>query len=66
MPQTDPATLAIALADTLPRNADRRSELVAIGMLATAVICEGPDDERAELVETFCSILRAGVAQQLN
>jgi hypothetical protein len=66
MSHTDPSLLALALADTLPRSADRRSELVAIGMLATAVICEGPNEERAELVEAFCNILRTGVAQQLN
>ena len=67
MSNTDPATIAISLADALPREADRRDELIAIGMLTTGLICESPcENERAELVEAFCNILRGCIVQRLN
>lgn len=63
---SDPREIAIALADALPRDATRRSELIAIGMVATALISGTRQEERAELVEFFCSQLRASVAGELN
>lgn len=66
MPKHDPNEIALALADALPRDADRRSELVAIGMVATALIVGTKPESRAELVEFFCDKLRASVANELN
>jgi hypothetical protein len=58
--------IACALAEALPRDADRRTELVAVGMLATALIADTVVEERAELVETFCATLRRSVANEMN
>lgn len=58
--------IVLALADALPRNADRRDEIIAVGMLATALIADSQVEGRAELVETFCNTLRASVAQEMN
>lgn len=58
--------IALALADALPRQADRRVEIVAVGMLATALISDAKVDQRADLVETFCKALRESVAGELN
>jgi len=58
--------IAIALADALPADADPRTELVAIGMLATALIAATDADQRADLVETFCTTLRKSVANEMN
>lgn len=66
MSKPEPNDIALALADALPRDADRRSELVAIGMVATALIATTHQEERAELVEFFCNQLRASVANELN
>jgi hypothetical protein len=66
MSQPSPDEIACALADALPRNAERRSELIAIGMLATALIAGSRTDDRADLVELFCSQLRKSVANELN
>jgi hypothetical protein len=62
----NPDEIACALADALPRNAERRAELIAIGMLATALIIDTDEHKRAELVEFFCSQLRSIVAGELN
>lgn len=64
MPDAD--EIAIALADALPRNTDRRTEIVAVGMLATALISGTCEQERSNLVEEFCAILRKSVAMELN
>ena len=42
--------IALALADALPRNAVRRDELIAVGMVATALISrwEGRDLVRTD------------------
>lgn len=66
MSKPGPDEIALALADALPRDADRRSELVAVGMVATALIAGTSEDERAELVDFFCKQLRASVANELN
>jgi hypothetical protein len=58
--------IAIALADALPRNAKRREEIVAVGMLATALIVGTSETDRAELVETFCNTLRKSVANEMH
>ena len=62
----DPNEIAMALADALPRDAERRTEIIAVGMLATALIAGTREDERAELVETFCETLRKSVANEMN
>ena len=62
----DPNEIAMALADALPRDAERRTEIIAVGMLATALIAGTREDERAELVETFCNTLRKSVAGEMN
>ena len=61
-----PKDIFIALADALPRNAERREEIIAVGMLATALISDTDKDGRAELVETFCGIVRKTIAAELN
>jgi hypothetical protein len=66
MSRPDADEIAIALADALPRNAERRTELIAIGMLATALISGTRAEERSELIEDFCAILRKSVAAELN
>jgi len=65
MPDT-PNDIALALADALPRSARRRDEIIAVGILATALIAGSAPDGRAELVEEFCAILRESVAGELN
>lgn len=62
----DADEIACALADALPRNADLRTEIVAVGMLATALISGAREDDRADLTEEFCAILRRSVAMELN
>ncbi len=55
-----------SLAAALPKEADPRDELIALGMVATGVICATEQESRAELVETFCKMLRKGVAGELH
>lgn len=66
MTKPNPNEIACALADALPRNAERRAELIAVGMLATALIAGTEEQERAALVEIFCTQLRSSVANELN
>lgn len=66
MSRPSPDEIACALADALPRNAERRAELIAIGMLATALIADSKTDDRSDLVEFFCMQLRKSVANELN
>jgi uncharacterized protein YejL (UPF0352 family) len=66
MTKHQPHAIAEALADALPADADTRSELVAVGMVASALIATSAPDGRAELVETFCKTLRDSVASDLN
>jgi hypothetical protein len=58
--------IAMALADALPRDAERRTEIVAVGILVTALISGIGEEERAEMVETFCNTLRKSVAGEMN
>lgn len=55
-----------ALTGALPREAEARDELAALGIIATGIICQAEPDERAELVETFCGILRKSCASDFN
>lgn len=66
MRKLHPNDIALALADALPRNAERRDEIVAVGMLATALISGSKPSDRADLVEEFCRVLRDSVAMELN
>jgi hypothetical protein len=59
-------TISENLAEALPATADPRDELVALGMVATAIICQTEPEARAALVDTFCDTLRKGVASGLN
>lgn len=61
-----PKDIFIALSDALPRDAERRAEIIAVGMLATALISDTNEDGRAELVETFCGIVRKTISRELN
>lgn len=63
---TDALELAGEIASVLPEEADPRDELVALGMVATGVICSTRHEDRAELVDTFCKMLRLGVAGELH
>lgn len=58
--------IAEAISDALPPRADARDELIALGLVATGVICQTPVDRRAQLVDTFCALLRKGCATELN
>jgi hypothetical protein len=58
--------IASSLAATLPEEADARDELMALGLVTTGVICAVRHEDRAELVETFCAMLRKGVAGELH
>ena len=62
----DADDIALALAEALPRNAKRRDELIAVGMVAMALIVGTIEEDRAELVEHFCETLRRSVALELN
>lgn len=62
----DAAEIAAALADALPEGADRRDEIVAVGMLATALISGTAAEDRAELVESFCETLRRSICNEMN
>jgi hypothetical protein len=66
VPQTDPYTLALALSGTLPEESDPRSELIALGMVTSGVICEAHPDERAGLVERFVAILRGSITADMH
>lgn len=66
MAAPSPDEIACALADALPRNAERRDEIIAIGMLATALIAGTRADDRVDLVNQFCTTLRSSVANELN
>lgn len=57
-----PKTIAATLSNALPPRADARDELIALGMIATGVICQTPAQDRAKLVDTFCELMRKGVA----
>lgn len=57
------AQLADSIAESISESTDPRVELVALGMVVSGVICETRPESRAELVETFCTILRQSVAQ---
>lgn len=58
--------IASALAQALPEDGDIRNEIVAVGMLATALIADSKIEERAGLVEYFCATLRKSVASEMN
>lgn len=59
---SQPKTIARALSNALPAQADARDELIALGLVATGVICQTPLEGRAELVDTFCTLIRKGTA----
>lgn len=59
--------IALSLAEALPqRGSGLKNEIVATGMLMTALIVTAPPEERAELVELVCVSLRHSVAVELN
>lgn len=66
MSKPNPDEIACTLADALPRDADRRDEIIAVGMLATALIAGTDPDDRANLIDQFCITLRSSVANELN
>lgn len=66
MSTPNPDEIACALADALPRNAALRDEIIAVGMLATALISSSQPNNRAELLDQFCKTLRSSVANELN
>lgn len=63
---TDPNEIVLALSDALPPDATRFDEIVATGMLMTALIIGVIEEERAALVEQVCDTLRKSVANELN
>jgi hypothetical protein len=66
MPHLTPNDIAMSLADALPSHASRRDEIIAVGIVATALISGAAPGERTELTEAFCAILRSSVAMDLN
>ena len=63
---SEPKSLALSVAEVMSESKNPRDELVALGMVATGIICETPAEQRAELVETFCQILRNSVTGALH
>jgi hypothetical protein len=63
---SDPKSLALSVAEVIEESTNPRAELIALGMVASGIIGETPPEDRAELVETFCSILRKSVAGTMN
>jgi len=61
-----PVEIAGAIAEALEETDDVTSELVALGMVASAVICTTRKEQRHELVETFCRVLRRSVGIEFN
>lgn len=61
-----PRMIIEALTDALPPEANARDELIALGMVATGVICSTPIEQRSELIEIFCALVRKGTATDLN
>ena len=59
---SDPKSLALSVADVMSESKNSRDELVALGIVASGIICEMPPEHRAEFVETFCQILRSSVS----
>lgn len=55
-----------SLLEALPAEADARDELVALGAVTAGVIITTEPEERAKLVDSFCSTLRKHVAGELN
>jgi len=52
--------------DLRSAEANALDELIALGMIATGVICSTPVEQRSELIETFCALVRKGTATDLN
>ncbi len=63
---SDPKSLALSVSEVMEKSTSPRSELIALGMVASGIICETPPEQRAELVETFCEILRSSVNGALH
>lgn len=63
---SDPKSLALSVSEVMEKSTSPRSELIALGMVASGIICETPAEQRAELVETFCQILRNSVTGALH
>lgn len=63
---SEPKSLALSVAKAIEKSSDPRAELIALGMVASGIICETAPEERAELVETFCQILRKSVGGALH
>lgn len=59
-------SIAKSLANALPPEAEVRDELTALGFVATGILYQVDPSERAELVETFCRILRKGCTSDFN
>lgn len=58
--------IAKCLAEALPRESSLTNDIVAVGMVAHALIAEVKPDERAQVVEEFCTALRTSLAAELN
>lgn len=61
---TNPMPIVNAITDALKPSDDARNELVALGMVVSAVICNLPPTQRPHLVEMFCALLRVAVAEE--
>lgn len=62
----DAKQMACSIADTLTESTDAREELIALGIVVSGVICETPLENRSELVDVFCDLVRKSVASTLN
>lgn len=63
---SDAKHIADSLAHALPDTADPRDELIALLLVTSGVILTTEPDERAELVDNFCRVLRESVILDLN
>ena len=55
-----------SILDVFPEEGDAREELIALAVVTAGVVCNVPMESRAELVDTFCSLLRKSTAIDLN
>lgn len=55
-----------SLASALPDEGEPRDALIAVGIVASGILCQTPVEKRAELIETFCKLLKSSASIDLN
>ena len=62
----DILNIVTSITFALPDEGESRDVLIAVGIVASGILCQAPFEERAELVERFCELLRKSSAIDLN